>query len=108
MPSAMTSSGKGGMFVQRMNDSQNTTSNNMTTIPLMVDVSASGPAPGYDFLTGIPSANVPTGYYRPAHMNKKQPAGGNILFLDNHVGWRRFLEMKAMYAEPSGRAVFWY
>jgi prepilin-type N-terminal cleavage/methylation domain-containing protein/prepilin-type processing-associated H-X9-DG protein len=36
---------------------------------------------------------LPLGY-NASHMGKKLPAGGNILFMDNHVSWRRFEEMQ--------------
>lgn len=103
MDDAMKNSGQNGTFVPKLDFT-----NNISNVPLIVDVSASGPKPAYDFVHGIPSSNVPGGYYRPAHMNKEKPAGNNILFVDLHVSWRRFSDMKPMYQEPSGRAVFWY
>ncbi|MCF7668499.1 MAG: type II secretion system GspH family protein [Verrucomicrobia bacterium] len=33
-------------------------------------------------------------YHRTSHMNGVDPAGGNILFLDGHVEWRNFSDMK--------------
>jgi prepilin-type processing-associated H-X9-DG protein len=35
---------------------------------------------------------LPKGY-NASHMGRKLPAGGNILFMDGHVEWRRFQEM---------------
>ena len=32
-------------------------------------------------------------YHSTSHMNGSRPAGGNILFLDNHVEWRNFRHM---------------
>jgi prepilin-type N-terminal cleavage/methylation domain-containing protein len=39
-------------------------------------------------------AELPKGY-NSSHMTGSVPAGGNILYTDCHVGWRRFLDMKA-------------
>jgi len=32
--------------------------------------------------------------YSSSHMNKKLPAGGNIMFMDCHVEWRPFQNMQ--------------
>jgi prepilin-type N-terminal cleavage/methylation domain-containing protein len=37
---------------------------------------------------------LPNGY-NSSHMAKNLPGGGNILFMDEHVDWRRFRDMKA-------------
>ena len=37
---------------------------------------------------------LPRGY-NSSHMAKNAPNGGNILFMDQHVEWRRFQDMKA-------------
>ena len=47
-------------------------------------------------------AELPLGY-NSSHMAGGLPGGGNILFLDNHVAWRRFLEMKAWGAWSNNR-----
>jgi prepilin-type N-terminal cleavage/methylation domain-containing protein/prepilin-type processing-associated H-X9-DG protein len=49
-------------------------------------------------LTGSPG--------RPAHMDGPRPAGGNILFLDSHVQWRKFNVMRIRSSGPA--AAFWY
>ncbi len=41
----------------------------------------------------------------PPHMNGRRPAGGNIVFLDGHVGWRRFEKMSV---RTTGEPTFWY
>jgi prepilin-type processing-associated H-X9-DG protein len=38
---------------------------------------------------------------RSAHLNGAVPSGGNIMFLDGHVDWRKFQQMTNM-ALPSG------
>jgi prepilin-type N-terminal cleavage/methylation domain-containing protein len=37
---------------------------------------------------------LPKGF-NSSHMGSARPAGGNILFMDQHVGWRKFQQMKA-------------
>ncbi len=32
--------------------------------------------------------------HKTSHLEKSRPAGGNILFLDSHVAWRKFQNMK--------------
>jgi prepilin-type N-terminal cleavage/methylation domain-containing protein/prepilin-type processing-associated H-X9-DG protein len=57
----------------------------------------------------IPSSNVPPlygGAYRPAHRDGSVPAGGNVLFLDGHVGWKRWLDMLPRY-QPSSSSQPW-
>jgi prepilin-type processing-associated H-X9-DG protein len=72
----------------------------------------------------VPSGNVATGgYQKSAHMQKSVASGGNLLFLDGHVDWRRFMGATSrsaqsavparnfiikMYNTPDGRAQFWY
>jgi prepilin-type N-terminal cleavage/methylation domain-containing protein len=105
---AMRVSGAGGMLVERTDVFKVDATNNVTTIPVFVDNSASDPGNPPNFITGIPSGNVPTGYYRPAHTEKNLPLGGNMLFLDMHTEWRKYQEMRRMYTDPSGRASWWY
>jgi prepilin-type N-terminal cleavage/methylation domain-containing protein/prepilin-type processing-associated H-X9-DG protein len=45
-----------------------------------------------DVYTSNPT-ELPRGY-NASHMGKKLPAGSNILFMDNHVEWRRFQDMQ--------------
>jgi prepilin-type N-terminal cleavage/methylation domain-containing protein/prepilin-type processing-associated H-X9-DG protein len=42
---------------------------------------------------------------RPPHMEGSRPAGGNIVFLDGHVDWRKFQKMSI---RTSGEPSFWY
>ncbi|MCS7338003.1 MAG: DUF1559 domain-containing protein [Verrucomicrobiae bacterium] len=61
----------------------------------------------------VPSENVPSylgGAYRPPHLGKSGlPEGGNILFLDGHVSWRKFQEMLVRYRCPSSSTpYYWY
>ncbi len=54
-------------------------------------------------------AQIPVNWDKPArapHLEGSRPAGGNLLFLDGHVGWRKF---KQMTRRTSGIGVdFWY
>jgi prepilin-type processing-associated H-X9-DG protein len=46
--------------------------------------------------------------YSWAHMeNATKPAGGNILYQDCHVAWRRFGEMKKQSLWRSGQYWYW-
>ena len=86
-----------------------TETNNATDTPIVVDeiMSLTQNKP-YNFR--IPSDNVPAQYggaYLPPHRDKDDPAGGNILFLDGHAAWRKFIEMKPRY-QPSSSTRPWY
>jgi prepilin-type N-terminal cleavage/methylation domain-containing protein/prepilin-type processing-associated H-X9-DG protein len=43
--------------------------------------------------------------HRTAHLAGRLPAGGNLLFLDGHVAWRRFQEMRI---RTIGEPAFWW
>ncbi len=65
---------------------------------LVTDVVVSeGAGTSADKFTGVYTVNpteLPNGY-NSSHMARSVPGGGNILFMDQHIGWRRFKEMKA-------------
>ena len=42
------------------------------------------------------------------HMNGKQPAGGNILFLDGHSAWRNRRDLGPWYDTHDRTVFFWY
>ena len=44
----------------------------------------------------------------PGHLEKKQPAGGNLVFLDGHAGWRPFRQMKPWYDANDRTVRFWF
>ncbi|HEX5220794.1 MAG TPA: prepilin-type N-terminal cleavage/methylation domain-containing protein [Verrucomicrobiae bacterium] len=105
----------GGAFLRR------TINTNAANAELVVDATVTDPSGDF---RGVPSGNVAMGgYQKSAHMNKAVASGGNILFLDGHVDWRRFLGATSrsaqtaqparnyiikMYNTPDGRAQFWY
>jgi prepilin-type N-terminal cleavage/methylation domain-containing protein/prepilin-type processing-associated H-X9-DG protein len=43
-------------------------------------------------VTTVNPADLPNGF-NASHMGRLVPAGGNILFMDGHVGWRNFHDM---------------
>jgi prepilin-type processing-associated H-X9-DG protein len=107
---------KGGAFIRKTTDSTNA-----SNAELVADATVSDPTGDFK---GVPSSNVAMGgYQRSAHMDKGVASGGNLLFVDGHVGWRRFLGTTSrsasvavpdrnyimrMYNTPDGRAQFWY
>jgi prepilin-type N-terminal cleavage/methylation domain-containing protein len=92
-------------FVQKMSVSYT----NNVTLPdseLVMDITVSE---GTDKWTGIYTSNpqiLPNGY-SPNHMNGTAPAGGNILFQDNHVSWRGFRKMQMRYKWSNNRNFWW-
>jgi len=48
-------------------------------------------------------------YDRTSHLNKStKPVGGNILFVDGHVQWRKFDEMERRWFPTPGNPSFWW
>ena len=94
----------GCRFISRL-----TETNNPGDVEIIVDENMSkSSTPPFDF--AVPSENVPLQYggaYRPPHRDKVLPSGGNILFLDSHVNWRRFLEMRPKF-QPQSSTTPWY
>jgi len=60
-----------------------------------------------DFMN-IPSGIHPSGKHRNPHLVSKRAAGGNILFLDGHVAWRKLIEMKERYNTDDRNVRFWF
>jgi prepilin-type N-terminal cleavage/methylation domain-containing protein/prepilin-type processing-associated H-X9-DG protein len=65
--------------------------NNPTTTELAVDSVICNSSDTNNFSRVYSSVIA---YHSTSHLNGKRPAGGNILFLDNHVSWRNFREMQ--------------
>jgi prepilin-type N-terminal cleavage/methylation domain-containing protein/prepilin-type processing-associated H-X9-DG protein len=82
----------GGEFVSRL------TTANASARELVVDATLS--INNNDFVN-VPSNNTYNSRHKTAHMNKVTPEGGNILFLDGHVGWRRYFGLRTVY-QPQG------
>ncbi len=106
---------KGGAFLRK------TTIPNPTAVELVADATISDNTGNF---RGVVSGNVQLdGLQKSAHLDKNGPSGGNIVFLDGHVGWRKFAGAKSttaqtntlgrdyiikMYNTPDGRTQFWY
>ena len=60
--------------------------------------------PPYDFVS-VPSSNPATidfdGFHKSSHIGRRMALGGNILFLDLHVQWRKLQFMKPRYSQNS-------
>ena len=80
------------------------TGTNPAEAEITVDVVISGP--GSAFL-GLPSIK-PNHFHKTSHLNGAQPVGGNILFMDGHVGWRSFREMQKRVPASGGSYPFWF
>jgi len=63
-------------------------------------------APKTNQYTGIIAQNG-TGPWSNPHMGGKEPAGGNLLFLDGHVEFRPFRKMKIRYQSSGSPMWYW-
>jgi prepilin-type N-terminal cleavage/methylation domain-containing protein len=79
---------------------------NVANTELVTDVTVSqGGGQPTDKFTGVYTVNpgeLPNGF-NSSHMKRSTPAGGNVLFMDQHVSWRNFDEMKAWCQWSNGR-----
>ena len=94
----------GCRFIGGLNETNNTSGTEIVVDEIM----SLTQTPPLDFV--VPSGNVPAQYggaYQPPHRDKSFPAGGNLLFLDAHASWRRFVEMLPRYQPPSSSQP-WY
>jgi prepilin-type N-terminal cleavage/methylation domain-containing protein/prepilin-type processing-associated H-X9-DG protein len=105
--SALTSVAGTAQDGKRFLTTYNTT--NVSTTEMVVDVVITT-TPTSDDFTRVPStaAVVPAfdGFHKSSHIAGKRALGGNILFLDSHVEWRKFQLMKARYTFTS--PYFWF
>jgi prepilin-type N-terminal cleavage/methylation domain-containing protein len=101
----------GRQFIKKI--SNPTPNFSISTTELLVDATPSlGDAPGANFLTA-PGSGMSlggTGYSHSAHLEKSQPGGGNIIFLDNHSEWRRFqgFNSQAIFNCQNQNTYFWF
>ena len=80
------------------------TGTNVAEVELVFDATLSE---GNDFINvNSTSGIIPV--HRSAHMEKFQPAGGTILFKDNHVAWRKFKKMAYRYNVMSRDIRFYF
>lgn len=74
---------------------------------LVADATLSETANGKTYFTGISGGWSKK--HDSAHMAGKNPAGGNLLFLDGHVEWHKFDKLKVRTAPNSiGAPAFWW
>jgi prepilin-type processing-associated H-X9-DG protein len=83
---------------------------NLASTEVVTDVIPSQGAAGdqTDRFTGVLSVNptiLPSGF-NASHMIRNRPNGGNVLFLDSHVEWRRFREMECRFRWSSQRNIW--
>jgi prepilin-type N-terminal cleavage/methylation domain-containing protein len=74
-----------------------------------VTISQGGGAPTDQF-AGINSANPVMqgkGGYRTSHLERAEPSGGNSLFQEGHVEWRKFNTMKTVVLWSESRYFWW-
>lgn len=93
----------------RMIGKFNETNNTASTEIIVDEIMSLTQTQPYNFV--VTSANVPTQYggaYQPPHRESGAPAGGNILFLDLHVAWRKFLDMRVKYQTSSSSQPFYF
>jgi len=79
----------------------------LSTAELVVDSVMSQYTGATRRYTGISGVLDAYGGYNSSHMERKTPAGGNILFQDSHVDWKRFNKMKLQVTWSQERHWWW-
>jgi prepilin-type N-terminal cleavage/methylation domain-containing protein/prepilin-type processing-associated H-X9-DG protein len=96
-------------YVQKLS-AQISPTNNFSNTELAGDVIVSeGSGSVNDKFTGVFTSNpgiLPNGY-NSSHMAGRGPDGGNFLFQDSHVEWRKFGKMKVMVNWSNNRKWWW-
>ena len=93
----------GKRFVSRLTD---TGTNSPTEVELAADAIPSIGTNNFNAPnTGMGLGKAPS---RAGHMQGKQPAGGNVLFLDGHAAWRRFRDLHDNYLTNDRDVRFWF
>jgi prepilin-type processing-associated H-X9-DG protein len=84
-----------------------TSSTNAATSELMADVVISE---GLNEFVNVTSTSGLLQFHRSGHMElgTTKPAGANILYLDSHVDWRKFRDMKSRYNTGNRDIRFWF
>jgi prepilin-type N-terminal cleavage/methylation domain-containing protein/prepilin-type processing-associated H-X9-DG protein len=79
-----------------------------STTELFTDVVISE-VPGTNNFTKVASTSGIVPYHTTSHLVQgNRPAGGNILFMDGHVTWRAFRDMRLRYIAGGSRPGFWF
>jgi prepilin-type N-terminal cleavage/methylation domain-containing protein/prepilin-type processing-associated H-X9-DG protein len=109
----------GGEFVRKLNVP------NASAKELVTDAIPSSATTSNPDVFDVSTSNTRTGFHRPGHTDGRLPSGGNILFVDTHVAWRRYQGgntvptlaspapvarnfIMKMYSTPDNRAKFWF
>jgi len=79
---------------------------NAPAVPLFTDIVIQEDTGSF---TQIRSTSGIVPYHTTSHLNNHtQPEGGNILFADSHVSWRKFRDMQIRYKVGGSRPIFWF
>lgn len=96
-------------YIQKLS-AQISPTNSLSSTELVGDVIVSeGSGTANDKFTGVVTANpsiLPNGY-NSSHMAGRAPDGGNFLFQDAHVEWRKYGKMKVMVDWSNSRHWWW-
>ena len=83
---------------------------NVSSSELVIDVAITTSPTSGDFI-GVPSSTtgVPgfDGFHKSSHISRRTALGGNILYLDSHIEWRKLQDMKARY-QVNSSPYFWF
>lgn len=81
------------------------TSTNVTATEIVFDAVLSE---GLNNFANVSSTSGIIDVHQSGHMERGRPAGGNILFLDGHAGWRPFKQMQCRYNTNNRDIRFWF
>lgn len=82
---------------------------NVFTTELAADVTPSQDDPPGPYNYYVPNSGVSmNSLCHSGHMEKNQPAGGNILFLDSHTAWRKLGALHPWYDCNDRTVHFWF
>jgi prepilin-type N-terminal cleavage/methylation domain-containing protein/prepilin-type processing-associated H-X9-DG protein len=89
-----------------VNKTSATGTNKVTEMELIVDAIPSTGKNNFQAPnSGMGMGTTPS---KAGHLKNSRPAGGNILFLDGHSGWRRLLDMNDSYHTNDRDVRFWF
>jgi prepilin-type processing-associated H-X9-DG protein len=95
----------GKRFINKLT---NTGTNSPTQLELAVDSIPSQVQGGRTNFSAPNNGMGMTALSKPTHMEKNLPAGGNIQFVDGHVAWRPFRELRDCYDAIDAGVRFWF
>lgn len=84
---------------------------NAVAVPLFADVTIQETTGSFTAVTstsGITLGGVPV-VHTTSHLEKgNRPAGGNILYMDGHVQWKRYRDMQIKCRTGGSRPIWWF